>query len=544
MIDTYEFLKSVIDSIAEHIAVIDGSGNIQFTNSSWNKFSECNNCLITSGWLGINYLHVCDVSAAMGDKLAMEAAEGIRKVINAEQSLFCHEYPCHGPHQKRWFLMRVTPFQLMGKAYYVLSHLDITERKLAEDETRKARDGLEKRVLERTVELERANVVLQREIAEREQAEQSLRVERDRAQLYLKTVEAIIVALDVNGIITLINRKGCELLEYKENELLGKNWFATCLPQTGVKNDVYGIFRKVIAGDLESVEYYENPIVSRSGKQYLIAWHNSYLRDAQGNIVATLGAGEDITKRRQAEEQARQRQAELAHMARLNTVGEMATSIAHELNQPLSAISTYADVALRMLRGGIEQPEKLTEALEGARNQALRASDIIRHLRKFVSKRSPQKEDVNLNELIDGVIELTKVEVRRQNVGVLLELDNNLQHIHVDIIQIEQVLLNLLLNAVESLQLAPVDSRKITIRTGLSNEGLTQVAVTDTGPGMDKETLRKCFEPFVTSKGVQGMGMGLSISRSIIEAHGGHMWAVSEPGQGATFYFTLPAGVC
>lgn len=134
MINSYEFLKSVIDSITEHIVVIDQEGVIQFVNNSWVKFSEGNNSPITNAWLGINYLQACNKSAAMGDELAPKAAEGIRKVLNAEQKLFCLEYPCHSPDEKRWFVMRVTPFQLDDKAFYVLSHQNITERKLAEEE--------------------------------------------------------------------------------------------------------------------------------------------------------------------------------------------------------------------------------------------------------------------------------------------------------------------------------------------------------------------------------------------------------------------------
>ncbi len=251
----------------------------------------------------------------------------------------------------------------------------------------------------------------------------------------------------------------------------------------------------------------------------------------------------EIMEREQAEEQSRQRQAELTHMNRLNTMGEMAATIAHELNQPLSNITTSAELALRMLPADTEEAEKLTENLQGTRDQALRAGAIIHHLCQFVNKRTPQKMDVDLNELVNEIVEFTAAEARKQNVRLLLQLAKDLQHIHADKIQVEQVLLNLVLNGIEALHFVPDDSREIMIRTGLSNEGLVQVSVADTGPGMDKETLRKCFEPFVTSKGMAGMGMGLSISRSIIEAHGGRLWAESEPGQGATFLFTLPSDV-
>jgi diguanylate cyclase (GGDEF)-like protein len=134
LIHSYEFLRSVIDTITEHIVVIDRTGDIHFVNKSWVAFGQNNNCLIKDLWQGVNYLKVCDDSAAMGDQFAPKAAEGIRKVINAEQALFYFEYPCHSPDKKRWFIMRVTPFEFEGKAYYVISHQNITERKLIEEE--------------------------------------------------------------------------------------------------------------------------------------------------------------------------------------------------------------------------------------------------------------------------------------------------------------------------------------------------------------------------------------------------------------------------
>lgn len=134
MIDSYQFLKSVLDTITDHIAVIDQMGVIRFVNKNWVLFGLKNSCLITDCWKNINYIQVCDDSAAMGDEFGLKAAEGIRKVINAEQKLFYLEYPCHSPDEKRWFMMRVTPFQLKGKFFCVISHQNITERKLAEEE--------------------------------------------------------------------------------------------------------------------------------------------------------------------------------------------------------------------------------------------------------------------------------------------------------------------------------------------------------------------------------------------------------------------------
>lgn len=382
-------------------------------------------------------------------------------------------------------------------------------------------------------------LVFMLDIFRRRRVEQLLREERDKAQGYLDTVEALIVALDENGAITLVNRKACELLGYTEEQLLGKNWFTTCLPQAQAE-EVLGAFEQLTAGDLDAFEYYENPITTHSGRERLIAWHNSYLRDAEGNIIGTLSAGEDITLRRRAEDDARQRQAELAHVARFNTMGEMATGLAHELNQPLAAISTYAVAAIRTIQAGNKEPLMLNETLEAVITQAKRASEIISHLRSFVKKQPDQKKNINLNDLVRDIIDFVNADIHNQGVELQLELDESLPTVSVDGIQIEQVLLNLVRNALDAMQSQKDKPAMLLIRTSLNDAAMVQCEVTDNGPGIAPETLANIFESFVTTKGAKGLGMGLSISRSIIESHQGRLWAESQPGRGASFYFTLP----
>jgi PAS domain S-box-containing protein len=417
---------------------------------------------------------------------------------------------------------------------------DIAVRKHSENDLRNAHDVLERRVQERTAELEVINEELRHEIEERKQVEWALREEHDKAQRYLDTVEAIIVSLDHDGRVTLINRKGCELLGYSEQELLGKNWFAMCLPQPEGLEMVYPVFGEIMNGGLETAEYYENFVLTRSGVKRFIAWHNSYLRDADGNIVGTLSSGEDITNRVQAEEQARQHQTELAHMARLNIMGEMATGIAHELNQPLSAIVTYSDVALRIMASDAPQPERLRETIQGARDQAQRAAEIVRHLRQLVSKQAPQRKLVDLNELVKETAKFISADIRRYHASIMLELGERIPPVEIDPIQIEQVILNLIRNSVEAMQEAKSTVREITIRSGINKDGLIEMAISDTGPGLDQKAQLEIFKPFVTTKKDASMGMGLSISRSIIEGHDGKLWVESEPGHGAKFCFTLP----
>lgn len=377
------------------------------------------------------------------------------------------------------------------------------------------------------------------DISRRRRAEQLLREERDRAQNYLDTVEAMIIALDKNGDISLVNRKSCELLGYTEDQLLGKNWFTTCLPQSKAEA-IFKVFKRIIAGELGAFEYHENPVLTRCGRERLIAWHNSYLRDVEGNITGLLSAGEDITARKQAEGEARERQAELAHVARLNMMGEMATGLAHELNQPLTAIITSAGVASKLNHTGNNDPAMLDEILDAVITQAKRASEIIRHLRMFVKKQPDQKTNCDLNELVRDILGFIHADLHKQGVQLQLELDETLPMVFVDNIQIEQVLLNLVRNALESMGAETNKTPALLVRTYLNSDGMVQCEVTDNGPGMDPDTLGRIFESFVTTKGAKGLGMGLSISRTIIESHTGQLWAESKAGHGASFYFTVP----
>ncbi|MBO0612951.1 GHKL domain-containing protein [Thiothrix fructosivorans] len=243
--------------------------------------------------------------------------------------------------------------------------------------------------------------------------------------------------------------------------------------------------------------------------------------------------------RTQAQEEAEQHQTELSRMVNLNTMGEMASGIAHELNQPLAAVANYASACQRLLSAG-EDAQRLSEPLRAIQQQALRASEIIRRLRTLVRKQPPHKTHACLEQVIHEALHLTKSSSRKLNVPLLLELDDAVPDIAIDTIQIQQVILNIVQNAIDAMQAIPIQRRQVLVRSFVPAEGWVQVAISDTGPGIAEELKARVFEAFVTTKGKHGMGIGLSLCRSIIEAHGGRLWVESEPGQGATFAFTLP----
>ncbi|TIV23252.1 MAG: PAS domain S-box protein, partial [Mesorhizobium sp.] len=239
----------------------------------------------------------------------------------------------------------------------------------------------------------------------------------------------------------------------------------------------------------------------------------------------------DLTERHRTEARMQEQQQELLHMARFTALGEMASTLAHEINQPLTAITNYLKGSRRLLeKSKDENATMLREAVERAAEQALRAGDVIRRLRDFVARGESERQVERLSALIEDASSLALVGAREADVRVSYDLDPSAELVLTDRIQIEQVLLNLMRNAVEAMQGV----------TNARQDAMVEIGVIDTGPGLAPEVSAQLFQPFVTTK-KQGMGVGLSICRTIVESHGGHIWAESMPGGGTAFRFTLRA---
>jgi signal transduction histidine kinase len=257
----------------------------------------------------------------------------------------------------------------------------------------------------------------------------------------------------------------------------------------------------------------------------------------QGVVIAALLVQRRL--RRNAELAARQQLAELAHAARLATAGQLTAAIAHEINQPLSAILSNAEAAELMLATEPPPIDEVRHILADIRSDDLRASEVIRHLRSLLGKHTPEMERLDFNALVADVLSLLKVEASRR--GVALETDfGELPQVYGDRVQLRQALLNLILNAMDAMADIPPAQRRITVRTSANGNGGVAVAVADAGHGIPAERLPNIFDSFATGK-KDGMGLGLSIARSIVEAHGGKIRAANNPDRGATFRFTLPA---
>ena len=261
-------------------------------------------------------------------------------------------------------------------------------------------------------------------------------------------------------------------------------------------------------------------------------------RDLNNRLKASKESLEqEIKERQHAQEQALNHQAELAHVARLSTMGEMASGLAHELNQPLSAIHTYVQGCIRRINMGNNDPEAIINALQLTAQQADRAGGIIRRLRSFVRKGESHKTYTEINHIVNEVTSFLETQLKNKKVRLTLELEEDLPPVLADIIQIEQVLINLLKNGIEAM--SGIDEPTITVSTRRFNNNFVELCVIDSGHGISEDKLKRIFNPFFTTK-TSGMGMGLSISSSIIEAHDGKLHAENNTDQGARFCFTLP----
>jgi C4-dicarboxylate-specific signal transduction histidine kinase len=261
------------------------------------------------------------------------------------------------------------------------------------------------------------------------------------------------------------------------------------------------------------------------------------MRWIDGRMVR-LQFASDISERRRTEALFRQQQEKMQMTARLVTVGEMATTLAHELNQPLAAITNYSMGCVRRLRSGNWQESELLEAMEKGAAQAERASKVLQRVRSFVSRRAPNLVSCDINEVIGGVGSMISLEARQRGAAVALDLSDAIPYVHADPVLMEQVILNLARNAVEAMEDNAPEKRQVTIRSRAYEQETVEIEVTDLGGGIDPQLEGNLFTPFFSTK-PHGTGLGLHICRSIVEAHGGHVWVTRNPERGVTFHFSL-----
>jgi PAS domain S-box-containing protein len=366
--------------------------------------------------------------------------------------------------------------------------------------------------------------------------------ERKRAEQATLLLAAIvesshdaIVSKSLNGVITSWNKGAERLFGYAAEEAVGQN--ITLIIPLERRDEERTIIEQLTRG--ERVDHFETVRMRKDGSLLDVSLTISPMKDASGRVVGASKLARDITERKRAEEALRQAQTDLAHASRLTTMGEFTASLAHEVKQPIAAAVTDANTCVRWITRDEPDLEEAREAAWRIVKNAKRAAEIINRVHLLFKKGTPQQELVDVNEVAREMIVLLGDEASRHSISVRTELAEDLPNVIGDRVQLQQVLMNLIVNGIDAMH--DVDGpRELIIQSQRGEDGQVLISVSDTGVGLPLQQADKIFNAFFTTK-TQGTGMGLRISRSIIESHGGRLWAADNSPCGATFQFTLPA---
>ncbi|MEX0955154.1 MAG: PAS domain S-box protein [Rhizobiaceae bacterium] len=368
-------------------------------------------------------------------------------------------------------------------------------------------------------------------------ARQQLLAREAHLKSILDTVPDATVVIDTDGTMVSFNRAAVRQFGYSDNEAIGQN--VRILMPEPYRGEHDGYIDRYLTTSERRIIGIDRVVVGRRKDGSTFPMKLAVGEMQSGGQRFFTGFIRDLTERAESEARLEQIQGELARLARLNELGEMASTLAHELNQPLSAIANYVQGCNRLLRNMDDAvASRMKEALEETARQSLRAGQIIRHLREFVTRGETEKQPVDIRKLVEEAGALALVGSREQGVRTVFDFQSGPEEVMVDSVQIQQVLINLMRNAMEAMK--DCERRELTVRilpaTGLG----VQVEVSDTGSGIPDDVAEQLFKPFITTK-PGGMGIGLSISKRIVEAHGGELVMRSNEDGGTTFSFTLPA---
>lgn len=349
----------------------------------------------------------------------------------------------------------------------------------------------------------------------------------------VESSEDSILSKTLDGIVTSWNVGAQRMFGYTADEMIGASIAVLIPEELQVEENL--ILAQLKAGI--AIRHYETVRRRKDGTKLDVSLSISPIYDAEGRIVGASKIARDITERKAAEARFRELQAEMAHVSRLSSMGQLSSAIAHELNQPLTATANYINTAKKLLElAKLPQSEKIEQFLGRAGEQIQRAGQIIRRLREFIEKRKVTRAPEDINTVVQDAVALALVASSDANVKLQTDFAGDPPRISVDRVQIQQVLVNLIRNAIEALQGS--SAKTISVSTAVK-DSYVEVSVADTGPGIPAEIAQRLFEPFVSTKST-GMGIGLMICRSIVEAHGGSLSMAPRPGGGSIFRFQLP----
>ncbi len=458
--------------------------------------------------------------------------EGDQEVIESQRPKFVSEHAFTDARGRVRLLQTIKiPYRDSGRAGGAILGVavDITERKKVEEELHRVHGELERRVRERTAALRSAN--------------QKLRATQARLHHLISTNPAVIYTSksEVDFGLTFMSENVRRMTGYDPKAFLKESrfWFDHIHPDD--RAQVFSTLNRMLVHDLHTHEY---RFRHKDGHYLWIRDELSMVRARRGQELKIVGFWTDVTARKQAEDElhrtqdkVQRLQAELASASRLSVLSEMAAALAHELNQPLVAISHYSGACRRLLKSQKPDPSKVVDYLSFVEQEAVRGGDIIRHLLSYVHKRAAARSTLNINEVIRETLPLLQLEARRAGVELSLALDDSLPTLCADRVQIQQVVVNIIRNAIEALSTSNQPVRRVKLETAGDGERV-RIEFTDTGPGLPADDPEKVFQRFYTTKPT-GMGLGLSLSRFLVEANGGTLRARNQE-HGAVFTVTLP----
>ena len=525
--------RSLADAMPQIVWTARPDGQVDYFNRRWYEFTDTKPGPITDQtWLAV--VHPADRS---------EFAAAWRVCVSSGRP---HEHEArfwsarHAGY--RWHLDRAIPVRDDAGAilrWYGTS-TDIDDHKRAEQSLRRSEselrilsEYLEQRVAQRTAQLTTANATLREEIDVRLRIEAALRASEERfAKAFRASLDAIAIVQYPSMRIVEINDRWEMLFGYRRSEAIGSTVDDLSIYASRAESDD-------VSGCIAAqgfIREFELDLRRKNGATLrAVLAAETVTVDGQPCLIMMV---RDITERRRAERELEVQRHELAHLGRVALLGELSGAVAHELNQPLAAILTNARVAQRMM--ATEKPDQamLREILEDMVADSLRAGSVIHRVRGLIRKDDAIRQLVSLNEIAADVLDLAHSDLIRRGVTVATDLAASIPEVSADRVQLQQVMLNLIVNASDAMADNAPRDRLLTIAT--AEEGNTvRISVTDRGPGVAAGLIDAVFEPFVTSK-PQGLGLGLAICRSIIGAHGGRIWAANNSGRGATFSFVLP----
>jgi len=450
------------------------------------------------------------LAAAIHPEDKLDFAEKWRAALTQGESFEAEARVRRADGCYRWFLIRTLPLRETegGISRWYGTNLDIEDLKRAHEE-----------------------------ITERKRVEERLRESEARFQAMADTAPVLIWMTGTDALCNYFNKPWLEFTGRGMEQEVGMGWVEGVHP-----DDVQGCFDGFLPAFHARKPFRMQYRLRRADGEYRWVIESGIPRyTGGGEFAGYIGSNIDITELKRAEEERerlRRAQTELAHMNRVTTMGELAGSIAHEIKQPIAAAHTNAQTCLRWLKRDQPDVQEAREALSRIIQDVTRASEIINRIRVLFKKGEPVREWVDVNEVIREMVSLMRSEAGRRGISIHTELATVLPHIRADRVQLQQVFMNLMLNGIDAIDEGNV-AGDLTIKSQQNSDGQVLVSVSDTGIGLPAERADKVFDIFFTTK-PQGTGMGLSISRSIIESHGGRLWATGNSDRGATFQFTLP----